>query len=166
VVSGPPAAGAADDARRGEADEVVAGHMFMALAVGLIPVPVADVAALMAIQVRMVANLADLYGVEFSQEVGHSLIGSLLGAGGSTLAASTVRRLLVRLVPIGGWLAGAVSGSAFAGASTFAVGRVFTDHFARGGTVESFDPDQARDYYVEQLEQGRDEVAKGLGGDF
>lgn len=146
-----------------EADQIVGRHMLMALAVGLVPVPVADVAALVAIQVRMLARLASLYEVEFSDEVGRSMLASLLGTGGTVLAAVTTRRFLFRLVPIGGWVAGAVSASAFAGASTYAVGKVFVQHFEGGGTLQTFDPDQARGFYEEQLSEGTAEVAKGLG---
>jgi uncharacterized protein (DUF697 family) len=148
---------------RVEAEQIVGRHMLMALAVGLVPVPVADVAALIAIQLRMLARLSNLYQIEFSEEVGRSLLASLLGASGSFLATATTRRLLFRLVPIGGWVAGAVSASALAGASTYAVGKVFVQHFESGGTFQTFDPDVAREYYEQQLEEGSAEVAKGFG---
>lgn len=146
----------------GEAEELVSRHMLMALAVGLIPVPVVDIAALIAIQLRMLGRLAVLYDVEFSEQVGRSLIGSLLGAGGSFLATKTTTRFLFRFVPVGGWLAGAVSASVFAGASTYAVGKVFIQHFESGGTFVTFDPEMVRDYYAQQFERGSAEVAKGF----
>lgn len=147
------------------AELLVRRHMLMALAVGLIPVPVVDIAALLAIQLRLLARLSDLYGVEYSEDVGTTLVASLLGAGGSLLATATTRRLLMRFVPVGGWVAGAVSASVFAGASTFAIGKVFIQHFASGGTFLTFDPDKVRDYYTQQLELGTVEVSRGVAGE-
>jgi len=42
-----------------------------------------------------------------------------------------------------------------AGAVTYAVGKVFHQHFASGGTFLSFDPDKVRDYYAEMLREGK-----------
>ena len=48
-----------------------------------------------------------------------------------------------------------------AGASTYAVGKVFYRHFASGGTFLTFDPEKARAYYEEMFQKGKD-VVKGM----
>jgi uncharacterized protein (DUF697 family) len=146
------------------AEQEVKRHMLIALAVGLVPVPLFDVAALTAIQLRLLSRLSSLYRVEFSEQLGKSLIGSLLGAGGSLVGSTAAYRLLLRLIPVGGWVVSAATGSVFAGASTYAVGKVFIQHFGSGGTFLTFDPDKVRQYYAQQFQQGAVEVRATFAG--
>jgi len=145
------------------AQQIVKKHMLLALAVGLLPLPLIDVAALTAIQLRMLSKLSSLYNVDFSDQLGKSVIGSLVGSGGSVVASTTTTRLVMHLIP-GGWVAGMVSTAAFAGASTYAVGKVFTEHFASGGTFLTFDPEKVRKYYEQQFAQGAIKVEKSFAG--
>ena len=48
---------------------------------------------------------------------------------------------------------------AAAGASTYAVGQVFIQHFESGGTFLDFDPDKVKAYFAEQVEKGKLVVA-------
>jgi uncharacterized protein (DUF697 family) len=159
---------ASDSPTSKEADEIVKRYMLAALGVGFISVPVLDVAALTAIQLGLLSRLASLYKVDFSHQRGKSVIASLVGGGTSTLAsvASTrfVLRLLCRLVSVPGWIVGATSMSLFAGASTYAIGHVFIQHFDSGGTFLTFDPDRVRQYYAEALARGREEVQSSFAG--
>jgi hypothetical protein len=47
-----------------------------------------------------------------------------------------------------------------AGASTYAVGRVFIQHFECGGTILSFDPEKVRAHFEKEFEEGKKVVAK------
>jgi uncharacterized protein (DUF697 family) len=147
-----------------QADALVRQHMRMALAVGLIPVPLVDLAALTALQLRLLSRLAQLYRVDFSDQLGKAAIGTLIGSGGSTLASAGVRRLIPHLAGLPFILVGATSTALFAGASTYAIGRVFIQHFASGGTFLTFDPERVRKFYEEALAQGRDEVQMSFAG--
>jgi hypothetical protein len=59
------------------------------------------------------------------------------------------------LIPGVGSIVGGVTVSAFAGASTYALGEVFKMHFSKGGTILDFDPDRLRKYYKEKFEKGK-----------
>ncbi len=48
----------------------------------------------------------------------------------------------------------------FAAASTYAVGKIFVQHFESGGTVLSFNPDKVRDYYEAELKQQLGQTAE------
>jgi hypothetical protein len=50
------------------------------------------------------------------------------------------------------------------GASTYAVGRVFIQHFESGGTLLTFDPAKVRDYYTHQLDTGHKRIAESFAG--
>ena len=54
-----------------------------------------------------------------------------------------------------GQTVGILSMSILCGSSTYALGKVFTQHFESGGTLLDFDPDKMREYYQGQLEQGK-----------
>ena len=58
---------------------------------------------------------------------------------------------VVKAIPLLGTLVGGVSWLALAGASTYAVGKVFIQHFESGGTLLTLDPEKVMDYYREQL---------------
>ena len=48
----------------------------------------------------------------------------------------------------------------FAGASTYAVGKVFHQHFASGGTFLDFDAEKTRGYFSQLFEQGKKVAAE------
>lgn len=146
-----------------DANQQVKKHMMAALAVGLVPFPLVDVAALTGIQVRMLSRLAALYKVEFSDQLATSVIGSLVGSSVSVVASTSSSRFLMQLIP-GGLIVGIFSTALFAGASTFAVGKVFIEHFASGGTFLTFDPEKVRKYYQQEYTRGRVEVQKSFAG--
>ena len=52
-----------------------------------------------------------------------------------------------------------------AGATTYAVGKVFTQHFATGGTFLNFDPETVREYYYEMFKEGQDLSANIKNGE-
>ena len=49
----------------------------------------------------------------------------------------------------------------YSGAATWAIGKVFIQHFASGGTFLDFDPQKVKDYFRNLFEQGK-EVASNL----
>ncbi len=159
-----PIAGATTLEAAARADELIRKYMLGALGVGLIPIPIVDTAAVAAIQLQLLSRLAELYEVDFSSQIGKSLIASLVGGGMPVLASGVSSRLLTGLFPLQGRLAITLSMSAFAGASTYAVGKVFVQHFGSGGTFLTFDPAKVREYYEQQLARGREEVRTSFAG--
>jgi hypothetical protein len=57
-----------------------------------------------------------------------------------------------------GSLVGGVAQVGLAGASTHAIGHLFKSHFAAGGTLDTFNPDKAREIYKTYVKKGRDVV--------
>ncbi len=140
------------------AEGQVKNYTFGALGVGLIPIPLVDLAALVALQLKMLHSLANTYNVEFKGELGKSAIAGLLGSGLSVSIAPFAASF-AKFVPIIGQSLAAVSAPALNAAVTFAVGQVFIQHFASGGTLLDFDPSKMRDYFAEQVEAGKKVVS-------
>jgi len=150
-------------AKADQANAIVKNYMIGASAVGLLPLPLIDLAALTGIQLKMLHSLAKLYEVEFSKNRGKSLIAALLG-GGVPLSLTSSVGSLTKIIPIYGSLVGMISLTVFAGASTYAIGKVFAQHFDSGGTFLNFDPQQVRDYYAKEFETGKVETSKSFAG--
>ncbi|MBM3345377.1 MAG: DUF697 domain-containing protein [Betaproteobacteria bacterium] len=132
--------------------EIIAVHMVksqakLAAAAGALPVPILDFVALTGLQYVLVHQLATYYQVPFYGNRARALIGALTGSAVSRGAGWAVLGSVARAIPGVGWLAGWAAMSALSAASTYAIGKVFIQHFESGGTLLDFDPDRLRDYY-------------------
>lgn len=137
------------------ANESIRFHVYGSLAVGLIPLPFVDFVGVGGIQLDLLKKLSEIYEVPFSKDMVKNLIGALAGATVPSLYAASMSKF----VPIIQGL-GVLSASAIAGASTYAVGKVFARHFSEGGTFLTFDPEKARAFYAEMFKEGQDLVKK------
>jgi uncharacterized protein (DUF697 family) len=145
------------------AQKIVKKYMLGALAVGIIPFPVLDMAALTGIQVKMLHSLSKLYGLEFSEHLSKSLIASLLG-GTVPLSFSANLFWLLKNTTLYGQLMGMSAASLLGAGSTYAIGRVFIQHFESGGTFLTLDPERVRTYYAQEFEKGKEEIRKNFAG--
>ncbi len=146
-----------------DADKILRNHVLGAMGVGLIPMPLVDLVALTGVQVNMLRKLAKTYNIPFSQDKVKNLLASLIG-GSIPVTFSNAVASLIKSIPVIGQTTGAVAMPILAGATTYAVGRVFVQHFASGGTFLNFDPEAVRDYYEAMFKEG-EKVASGLKSD-
>lgn len=142
--------------RSESANSVIKNHMIWSMGAGFIPVPIADLFAVSAIQLDMIRQLCKLYEIDFKQTEGKAIITALTGSGLARLGARAVK-----FIPGVGSILGGVTMAALSGASTYALGEVFKKHFETGGTFLDFDPERLKKYYNEKFEKGK-EVADEL----
>jgi uncharacterized protein (DUF697 family) len=121
----------------------------------LIPIPIADVFAVSALQLDMIRQLSRVYDIDFAETQGKAIVSSLTS---STLARAGARSL-IKLIPGVGTFVGGAAVSVFNGASTYALGEVFKRHFDTGGTILDFDTERLKKVYQEKFEKGK-KVAK------
>ncbi len=138
------------------AETVIRNHVVWAMGAGFIPVLVADIFAVSAIQLDMIRQLCKVYNIDFSETRGKAIVTSLTSSAIARIGAGSV----VKLIPGVGTYLGGVTVSVFAGASTYALGEVFKKHFASGGTILDFDPARLKKYYDEKFEKGKKVVKK------
>ena len=98
----------------------------------------------------MVKQMSRVFDVNFNEMQGKTLITTLVGSSMARIGASAIK-----LIPGIGSLLGSVAMPVLSGASTFALGQVFKQHFETGGTFLDFDVDRLRKYYTEQFEKGK-----------
>jgi uncharacterized protein (DUF697 family) len=136
------------------ARKIVKNYMWWSMGAGLIPVPFVDLVAVSGVQLKMLAELSKIYGVEFQESRGKAVVASLIGyVVPSTLSFGSVGSLL-KAIPLVGSLVGAPSMALFCGASSYALGKVFVQHFESGGTFLSFDPAKVKDHFQHEFEEG------------
>ena len=145
------------------AEALVKRYTLLSLAPSLLPFPLVDAALVSGIQLKMLHGLCKKFDVKFSSELGRSLISALVGAGGSLIFSAGSAQLL-KSVPVIGSFGGAIGMATFSGASTWAVGKVFIEHFKTGGTLLTFDADKMKAYYAEQFGRGAEVVRESFVG--
>jgi uncharacterized protein (DUF697 family) len=139
-----------------QAERIITKYTWGGTAAGLIPFPWLDLATVAAIQLKMLSDLSKVYHIEFSKQRAKALIGALIGGIAPGQLAATAAGGFVKMIPVVGW----VTVPIFAGAVTYAVGKVFNQHFASGGTFLDFDPVATRSRFNELLEQGKKTAAE------
>ncbi len=128
--------------------------MWWSMGAGLIPVPFIDLVAISGVQLKMLAQLSKIYGIEFNENAGKALISSLLGyLVPKGLAGGTLGSLL-KSIPVVGPIMGLPSLVVFCGATTYALGRIFMQHFASGGTFLTFDPAKVKEHFEREFQEG------------
>lgn len=143
------------------ADTVIRNHVIWSMGASfIVPIPIADVFAVSALQLDMIRQLCRVYDKDFSESSGKAIITSLT----SSIMARAGARSLIKLIPGIGTVIGGVAVSVFNGASTYALGQVFKRHFDSGGTILDFDPERLKKMYTEQFEKGK-KVAENLRKD-
>lgn len=139
------------------ATDKVKNHVIAATGVSLIPVPLADLAALLGIQVDMAHSLCKVYDVPFKEKLVRSLLTSLVSGAGAALAMSGLASL-AKAVPVLGSVSGAAALSATSAAVTYATGKVLINHFEGGGTFDNFDPVKFKELFKAKVKEGANVV--------
>ena len=135
--------------------DLVKKYMWWSMGAGLIPVPFVDLIAVSGVQIKMLSDMSEIYGVKFSQNRGKSIVSALLGSiVPNSLARGGVGSIL-KFLPIVGPVMGGISMSLFSGAATYAIGKVFIQHFEAGGTFLDFDPAEVNEYFKSKFEEGQ-----------
>jgi uncharacterized protein (DUF697 family) len=113
------------------AKPIIKQHVLWAAGVGLLPIPLVDVASVIVIQIDMLNKLAHAYNVTTSISQSKTFLTALTGSTCARLGAS-----LIKAIPVIGTAVGGVSMSVLSGASTYAVGKVAMQLFAQHGTLD------------------------------
>jgi uncharacterized protein (DUF697 family) len=139
------------DTHAEDANKLVDRFVIWSGAAGLIPVPIIDLVAVGGLQLQMLRRLSQIYDVPFSENRGKSLITALMGAAIPTTSGLGAAEVL-KTIPILGTLASAFVTPVLAAGATYAVGKVFIQHFSSGGTLLDFNPPDYREFLKGQKE--------------
>lgn len=131
-------------------------HVYWSLGVGAIPVPIVDFLGIGALQLRLIKEISEVYGDQFNEHAARNIISALIGTVGGGLITRVALTSLIKTLPFAGAVVGGVIAlPVIAGGSTYALGRVFIEHYENGGTLITFSPEKAKAAFAEQLETGK-----------
>ena len=147
------------EALRDEADAIVMQGVVSAAAVGLVPVPVLDIATVTGVVFNMLRQLSRLYGVPFRKNLVASAVATLIAGVLPYSVAASVGSLF-KLVPGLGSVVGGGSVALLSGAMAYATGRVFVEHLESGGTFLDFSPARWRKRFRSLFEEGKAKAAE------
>ena len=126
------------------AQEIVKRFALYAGGAGLIPLPIFDFAAIAAIEIKMLRDLGNLYGVPFHEERVRAIVMSLIGSYTATKVGYTVGGSVMKSLPVVGQALGMAAMPAFGAGVTWFIGRLFIQHFVSGGTFLDFNTEKLR----------------------
>jgi uncharacterized protein (DUF697 family) len=138
-----------EDSRDQLAAQVVSQYAAWSAVAGFVPVPFADVAAIGALQLQMLRRIAQVYSVPFTDHLGKSVLASLLGSVVPVMAAPAAAGGILSLLksfPTAGTTIASLSMPGLSAGSTYAIGKIFIQHFASGGTLLDFNPQHYREH--------------------
>lgn len=150
--------------RRTQADNQIKNHILAATTLGLVPVPLFDLALLIGNQVTMVRGLARLYGVPFDQVRTRAIILSLLAGSAPVLGVVGLSHG-AKLMPGIGTLLGSGTVAVTGGALTYATGQAFKRHFEGGGDLFDIDLPALRRVFQRAFKEGKAATAQAQADD-
>ncbi len=136
------------------AQNTVKTHMLAGMALGVLPAPLFDIAALTGTQLNLLRSLSRHYGVDFDEKTGNTILTSLVSG---SLPVLTVLGLssFAKIIPGIGTIGGSIGVTTLAGCIIYATGQVFIRHFETGGTFEDFNSKHWKSFFKEQLQEGK-----------
>ncbi len=138
-----------------KADQLIKKYAFRSSVTGFIPIPLLDTLGLLSVQQSMLYALAKLYSVPYSKARAKTRIAGLT-SGLTTRVASPMLGSALKLLPGVGILVGGTSMAVLGSASTYAIGKVFQQHFEVGGDLEDFDPEVAKETFNAEFKKGKE----------
>ncbi len=130
-------------------------YMWWSAGAALVPVPVADMVAISAVQVKMLYDVSRIYGIPFDKSRVQAIVGSLIGYIVPHTLSVGLFGSLIKTLPLVGALVGAPSFALFSAAYAWALGRIFIQHFESGGTFLNFNPEAVKEHFRAQFEEGQ-----------
>lgn len=151
---------ATQEERLAAAEAIVRRNVLWACGAGILPLPLFDVLAVTAVQIKTIKQLSDVYGVTFREDLAKKLIATLLSGVVGTAIGVGLAASFSKLIPVIGTALGVVTVPVLAGALTHATGKVFIMHFESGGTLLDFDAKAMRTHFRSEFEGAKDTVTR------
>jgi uncharacterized protein (DUF697 family) len=147
--------------RRIKANKCVILWSWVSVPTSLIPFVVVDVAATIAIQVKMIKDICNIYNIPFENENARAFISGLVGGGVATIASSGLKNMLLKSLPHIGGAVAFLAQPALGFSTTYALGQVFIRHLENDGVLSDFDSEKMREVFRDQLDRGKTLYKRG-----
>ena len=142
-----------------QAENAVTTYLLWSMAAGMAPV-VVDTIAVSGVQLKMLHSLSKIYDIPFKKDAGKSVTASLMGGLGTASVSRGGVGTAIKLIPFIGPMVGTIAMPVIAGATTYAIGKLFSQHFASGGTFLDFDASTMKEPFEKLYEEGKKVATK------
>lgn len=146
--------GLSAETRHIKAAETIKRNMLWSAGAGVLPVPALELVAITAVELKLVKELADIYGVGYRRDLAKAAILSLIGSLGSVTLGKMLAFSGLKSIPVLGYVFAVASTPMLSAAITYAIGRIFETHFETGGTLLDFDASRVREYFRTEFSNG------------
>lgn len=147
-----------DELRRAKVESAINYSMLLSGGVGIVPIPLVDFVGVTSIQLALVKQLSSLYGVEYTSSATKRTISALIGGAIPAFGSSTLASWL-KLIPGVGSVLGGSAMMLLSGASTYAIGHVFAQHFEKGGTILDIEVRDVKTQFNQYYEAGKNKFS-------
>ena len=134
---------------RMKVNQAVHDHALLAGGAMVIPIPFLDMAAEVAIQIKMVRRLCELYGIDFAEERAKAMVAAVVGGVSAGWAAGRLLRYASFATYFSNFWPSAILSSAI----TYVIGQIFIHHFDAGGGLHDLDAKKAAGILREKASQ-------------
>jgi uncharacterized protein (DUF697 family) len=135
------------------ANAIVRKFVLLSIGAGAVPIPIFDVAASVGLQLKLIQELSDLYGLDHRRDLVRNALGTIATTAGGLVIGSYLGATMSKLVPGAGTKVGIVKTAAFFGVSTHISGKFLIMHFEAGGTLLDFNPVVMRNFFQDEYEK-------------
>ena len=148
-----------DDLQRAKVESAINYSMLLAGGVGVVPIPLVDFVGVTAIQLALIKQLSAIYGVEYTASASKRTISALVGGAIPAFGSMTLASW-VKAIPVVGSVLGGSAMMLLSGASTYAIGHVFANHFEKGGTILDIQASQVKEQFKGYYETGKAKLSR------
>jgi uncharacterized protein (DUF697 family)/predicted GTPase len=111
--------------KKNQSHIIVAGSAASAAGIAAIPVPFSDAAVIVPLQILMLAGISATFGLPIDESFLSTIISSVVGGGGATLAGRMIVAGLLKFIPGVGSVIGGTIAATTAAALTTAIGETY-----------------------------------------
>jgi uncharacterized protein (DUF697 family) len=145
--------------RKATVDRIITTSTALAAGAGALPIPVWDTVMIGGIQLKMIADISQAYGIPFTENIGKSALASLIGSLAPDLLARGTFGVFFKTLPGIGSVISTVAMPVLAGGCTYAIGQVFVRHYESGGTLLTFNAKEFQAGFTDEVKAGMKKVA-------
>lgn len=148
-----------DELQRAKVESAINYSMLLSGGVGIVPIPLVDFVGVTAIQLALIKQLSAIYGVEYTASATKRTVSAIIGGAVPAFGSMTVASW-VKAIPVVGSILGGSAMMLLSGASTYAIGHVFANHFERGGTILDIEASQVKEQFKGYYETGKAKLSR------
>ena len=135
-----------------QATKIVNKYSGLGAGAGIVPLPVLDLMAISSVNVMMIKELYDLYGISFNQKRARTVINLLLASLSPKLLAGVTAASFTKFIPVLGSALGSLSMPLLSSASTYVTGNLMISHLEAGGALEDFNVQKHKGTFSQAIE--------------